>query len=219
MFKTRGDLTGKRFGRLVVSYLDLEMSEKTGRSCWYCNCDCGGHRSVRGSSLKNNDCQSCGCIQDEIRSKRNKENAKYNGESKTRLYIIWSRMIVRCEKDWSSHKKDYKDRGITVCEEWHDFFNFKKWALNNNYNEDLSIDRIDNDGNYCPENCRWATAKEQSKNRRTTRLLTVGGITKPVLDWAEEHNITSKAIRRRIDADWPPEKLFLKPNTKNKTGL
>lgn len=208
MFKARGDLTGKRFGRLVVSCLDLEMSEKTGRSCWYCNCDCGGHRSVRGSSLKNNDCQSCGCIQDEIRSKRNKENAKYNGESKTRIYIIWSRMIVRCEKDWSSHKKDYKDRGIAVCEEWHDFFNFKKWALNNNYNEDLSIDRIDNDGNYCPENCRWATPKEQMRNTRRTKNITYKGKTQCIAAWEEELGLPRNVIWSRLNNNWSIEKAL-----------
>lgn len=111
-----------------------------------------------------------------------------------KLYIVWETMKNRCENPNRKKYKDYGGRGIKVCEEWHDAEIFCKWALANGYAEGLQLDRIDNDGNYCPENCRWVTPKENNRNRRNTKYLTIGGITKCVAEWCETIDISEFTI-------------------------
>lgn len=158
------DLTGMRFGYLTVLSKDESLKYKhQTHTTWLCLCDCGNTTIVRGYCLRNGHTQSCGCLGREKRLK----SATKHGQSETRLYAIWHAMKQRCFNPNHKNYVDYGGRGIKVCEEWkNDFQAFYDWAMANGYEESLSIDRINNDGNYEPQNCRWVTMKEQCNNRR-----------------------------------------------------
>lgn len=160
------DLTGQRFGRLTV--IEKSPSRRGDKTWWSCKCDCGSTLEVWSVYLRNGTTKSCGCLNREMCSARLKAYRKRNGadgRSKTRLHSIWAGMKERCLSPGSHAYALYGGRGITVCDEWRNSFEaFRDWALTHGYSEDLSIDRIDVDGDYCPENCRWADAITQSNN-------------------------------------------------------
>lgn len=156
------DLTGQRYGRLTV--IDRDYSKKT--TAWKCLCDCGNYTIVTTKNLRQKgfSTKSCGCL--------NKEGNPIHKQAGTRIYNIYQSMKRRCYNATDEHFKYWGARGITVCDEWlgkDGFIHFYEWAIKNGYKKDLSIDRINNDGNYCPENCRWATAYEQVHNRRKNK--------------------------------------------------
>ena len=165
------DMTGRVIGRLLV--IEECGRDAHGKALWRCRCECGNEVIVLGYNLRNGNTTSCGCYRRECSA----EAHTTHGMCKTHLYSVWSDMLKRVGaiKGASEEVKHYyQDRGITVCDEWLVFENFRDWALSHGYKEDLQIDRIDNDKGYCPENCRWVTPKENANNRRNTLRLEDG---------------------------------------------
>lgn len=164
------DLTGRRFGRLTVL---RRVPPKNKRTLWLCVCDCGGTTITDSYNLRAGHTMSCGCVQRERTSKANKTH----GEShRTRLYTIWNSMKNRCYQKSYHAYKHYGGRGIHVCSEWlNSYTAFRDWSLTHGYADDLTIDRIDIDGDYCPENCRWATMAEQNQNKRAPNGYKIEG--------------------------------------------
>ena len=203
------DLTGQRFGRLTVlfrhGYSGLAIT-------WECQCDCGNTKVVVGNSLLRGKTQSCGCLHREQLVERNSSHNLVG----TRIYNIYSNMRERCYCQSNPQYKNYGGRGIRICSDWlNDFKAFYDWAMANGYRDDLSIDRVDNNGNYCPENCRWADAKTQANNTRRNRLLTINGITMTLSEWADKTGISASCISRRISHGWPEHDLLMEPNLAN----
>lgn len=165
------DLTNQKFGRLLV----LKKYETNDRhTMWTCQCDCGKIINVYASHLKSGASVSCGCLSKERISKLNLSH----GNTNTRLYHIWGGIKTRCYNKQSSSYRLYGDKGVIVCNEWlgkNGFINFYNWSMSNGYSDDLTIDRIDNNGNYEPSNCRWADKKTQSNNTRRTVFLEYNG--------------------------------------------
>lgn len=159
----RKDLTGQRFGRLTV-VAEAEKS-KGGKRRWLCRCDCGGETITDTNKLTSGGTRSCGCLTRESARDRHLEH----GGKGTRLYNIWKNARQRCRNPKNPDFKDYGARGVQFAREWDDFGRFREWALANGYDNALTLDRKDPDGNYCPDNCRWATWKEQRHNQRRCR--------------------------------------------------
>lgn len=206
------DLVGQKMNRLTV--IRRVENSNAGKTRFECLCDCGNTVVVVGSALLNGNTKSCGCLKLERIA-----NLKYrHGERYTRLYRIWSIMHSRCKEGSSSIHKNHGNRGITVCEDWKDFAVFREWATANGYRDDLTIDRIDNDGNYCPENCRWANRFVQANNTRKNHFLTYNGETHTVSEWARIVGLQYHTLLGRINNyHWSVEKALTTPVKENTT--
>lgn len=189
------DLTGEKFNRLLV--VGIDSGKETRKTYWICQCDCGNIVSVRSDALLSGKTKSCGCYKSEQDAKRAAKNHKHK-QSGTRLYEIWQGMKSRCFYEKDARYSRYGGRGITVCNEWkEDFKAFFDWSLENGYSENLTIDRIDNDRNYEPSNCRWVTMKDQSKNRSTNIKITIGNSTRTLSEWCDIFNLKYSTINAR----------------------
>lgn len=190
------DLSGQRFGMLKVTrpvYVNR-------RAHWLCRCDCGADTVTQSCSLTDGRTKSCGCAQGGQHRHR---------DYGSRTYRSWHSMHQRCTNPKAPGYNHYGGRGITVCERWRDYANFL--ADMGQRPPGMTLDRIDSNGNYEPENCRWSTTKEQTRNRRNNRLLTYGGRTMPAVCWAEEVGITKNAMYSRLRYMSDEEAITLKP--------
>ena len=192
------DLTGQRFGRLTVIGLSERQSRKT---YWICQCDCGNVSEHRSDGLLSGAIKSCGCYKKEVSAENVSKNHTHK-QSGTRIYRIWQGIKSRCFDINDKRYERYGGRGITVCDEWkNNFLAFYQWARANGYKENLTIDRIDNNGNYSPENCRWATAKEQANNRSTNVHYKIGNVTKLLSEWCELFGLNFNTILARFNRE------------------
>lgn len=210
------DLTGQRFGRLTV--IERCGTSKEGQKLYLCKCDCGGTKKVKTGALRSGHVNSCGCLQRECSSNKFKKLNTRHGGCGTRLYSIWFDMRQRCSWDGAINWHLYGGRGIKVCDEWQaDFVPFRDWALANGYSDELTLDRIDVNGDYCPENCRWANLDEQNNNKRTCIYATIGGVTKSVTQWCRETGVPRHTAYSRIRRGWKPELAVTEPQNTEKS--
>ena len=208
------DLTGQKFGRLVV--LRFVGKDKWGQSRWSCVCNCGVEKIVRGNSLKSGATKSCGCLQKEKLIKRLTKHGHSTRTTMSKTYSAWHSIIQRCTNANNMGYQDYGGRGITVCKRWMKFENFLE-DMGEPPSAKHSIDRIDNDGNYCKSNCRWATSKQNSRNTRRNRLITYDNKTQCIADWADEFNINYNTLYARIFTyNWTIEKALTTPVRKGR---
>ena len=210
------DYSHKQIGRVYV-YERVGTYKKS--ASWRCWCSCGKEVVLTAGKLAHSICPSCGCYDLDVR--HNSPNHLQHGDSrighKTRLYRIWGNMKARCYTPSYTRFENWGGRGIKVCDEWHDFKNFRDWALSNGYNDALSIDRIDNDGDYEPSNCKWSTNKEQTRNARGKRFITIDGETHCLSEWCEIYNIPYHNVERRInECGWDIKKALTTPIKKVK---
>ena len=202
------DLTGKQFGFLTV-VKETDKRTSWGARIWECRCICGKTMYVCNKYLTTGVTKSCGCKRKELHNESplvTKHNMCYS-----RIYRVWSEMRNRCENPNNSVYKDYGGRGISVCPEWASFQVFYDWATANGYTDDLTIDRIDVNEGYNPENCRWATMKQQANNKRTSKYLQWNGETHTYSEWSEITGLSKTVIRERINKGWSIEEALSTP--------
>ena len=165
-------------------------------------CDCGNEKEIPINNVERGAVKSCGCL-----FREHPNHTKHNGQG-TRLYDIWKAMRERCNTPTCRNYRNYGKRGIKICEEWDDFTVFREWALTHGYSNTLTIDRIDVNGHYEPNNCRWVTNKENANNRRNNRYIEYKGKVKTLSQWAEEYHIKYATLHARLKRGWTIEKAL-----------
>jgi hypothetical protein len=185
------------------------------KSTSVCRCKCGKETTVTNANFKANlkrgAMMSCGCYRYSEQGRASKSKGKYFGESTTRLAHCHWLMMRRCYDPSDKSWKFYGAQGISVCESWHDYQSFKRWALDSGYSDELTLDRIDFLGNYEPSNCRWVTIQEQQRNKKSNKWLTYMGVTKPLAVWADELGLNYNTARSRLRYGWTVERAFETP--------
>jgi hypothetical protein len=203
------DLVGKKFGNLLVLSI-TKRRFSNGGVIWKCQCDCGNIKEIGAYSLKSGHTKSCGCLRyDEFHLKQSAKKATTHGMCFTRPHNIWRGMLQRCINKNLPCYRYYGGRGIKVCDRWQSFKNF--WEdMKEKYKDNLTINRINNDGNYEPSNCSWVTMKEQARNKRTNHFITYKGETKTLQEWADISGIRQPTIRNRLKYHWSIEDALMK---------
>lgn len=193
------DISGQKFSRLTALY---RLHNIKGCTKWLCVCDCGRLTEVTINHLQIGHTKSCGCL---LNHDKSTHNLSY-----TRIYKIYINMKQRCYNKNHNYYRDYGARGIAVCDEWKDdFMSFYDWSMANGYKDNLTIDRINVDGNYEPNNCRWISNKQQQRNKRNTKYVTYKGVTKPLKEWCEILGIKYSTTWNRINIlKWSIERAF-----------
>lgn len=210
------DLVGKKFGRLTV--LRFSNMNKHHKSCFVCKCDCGNEIITVGAGILSGNTLSCGCLKKDTWQKVIRKHNLYN----TKLYKTYHNMKNRCNNKDTKDYYLYGGRGIKICKEWSDpkngFINFYEWSLKNGFGDKMSIDRIDVNGDYSPENCRWATTEQQARNKRTNHLISYNGETHCIREWEELLGVNKHSIQTRITNGWDIKSALTKNIERIKKG-
>lgn len=203
---------GEKHGRLTI--MRVAGKNKYNHVLYECLCECGNLAIIEATCVKRNKTKSCGCLQKE----KTKESSTIHGLTNTRIHRIWAAMISRCENQNNNRYYVYGSKGISVCQEWrNDFVQFYDWSMKNGYSDELSIDRIDVNGNYCPDNCRWATREVQMNNRSNNRNITYNGTTRTLKQWSEYFGFNYKYFHEVMSKnDWDIEKVLNIPYFKER---
>lgn len=207
------DMTGQKFGRLTVVGLSDKHQSGHGGAIWVCKCECGNIVEVPRGPLIYGKTKSCGCYAKEYAKNITGKREFKHGYSDSKIYHVWQRMKARCYNPNDKEYHCYGGRGIKVCDEWlgkNGNTNFIEWALANGYKEGLSLDRIDNNGDYEPSNCRWTTRKVQQRNMRRNLLITMDGETKCLAEWCEIKGVDYHRTLGRYLKGYPLEAVFKK---------
>lgn len=201
------DISGLKFHRLLV----LERTPRKGSSAyWLCRCDCGNIKEVRGSELKDGNTKSCGCFSKDYHRDKNLKHGYAKKQNRHPMYESWKSMLQRCENPKATRYDRYGGRGISVCDRWHDFSQFEK-DMAKTWNKGLTLERIDNNANYEPSNCRWATRSEQLCNTNRTVFLTAHGLIMSLTEWARCLGVNPKAFNTRKRLGWSDKKIIDTP--------
>lgn len=211
----RIDMAGMRYGMLTVVKEHSQYQTNCGctKTRWECVCDCGATKVIEGSLMRAGQTRSCGCLRKKVVSEQNTKH----GLSNSRVYNIWRTMKARCIRKTCDRYKWYGGVGVSVCDEWGEFSAFYKWAIENGYGESLSIDRINLNVGYSPENCRWVDMKTQANNKSNNRRITYNGETHTLSEWAKITKINYSVMRSRVRSGMPPDKIFANRDLRRKT--
>lgn len=199
------ELSGQKFGRLTVVN---QADNKSGRVCWKCECECGNIKTISAQTLLNGGTKSCGCLRQEMVAQKNTKHGKSIRGQVTPEYLTWCEIIKRTENPSCLGFKNYGGRGISICKEWRESFAAFLNDMGKKPTPLHSIERIDNNKNYCPENCKWVTRDVQNKNKRNTISITHQGISLCAKDWAERNNIKPSTVYGRLSKGWNPIKAI-----------
>ena len=202
------DMSGRKCGRWTVI---KRVEDRSGAAAWLCKCDCGNEKVVSGANLRKGTSKSCGCLRTEVTIEKNKRMTKHD-DSHSRLYAIWRGMKDRCKNPNATKYKNYGGKGVSVCAEWESqYTSFKEWAIKNGYKDNLTLDRIDPNGMYSPDNCRWATIKQQENNRTNNHLLTIDDETKTLTEWCEIFGVSTSTVINRLNIGCSPKEALTLP--------
>ena len=208
------DETGRRYGRLFVL---KRIGNRSHGAAFLCLCDCGNKTIVAGGHLRSGGVRSCGCLATELLIKRKTKHGFSPSGNLERLYKVWASMKERTTNPNAPNYKYYGEMGVSVCDEWlADYAVFRKWALENGYDEGANfgkctIDRIDPSGNYCPSNCRWVGMRTQGNNRRNSRIIEHDGISLTAAQWARKLGMKHSVLGMRLSSGWSEERALTQP--------
>ena len=208
---TENEIVGKRYGKLVVLAIDT-YKDKSNHKYLLCQCDCGNQKKIAMNHIRSGASRSCGCGVVESTIKR---NTTHNG-THSRLFNIWNGIKRRCFNRNDSRFKYYGGRGITLAPEWEDFSAFQKWSFAHGYSDSLTIERIDVNGNYCPENCKWIPFEEQARNKTNNRRITINGETHLISEWCKAANVSTTQVYWRLRQGWNIQDALFKPDARKR---
>jgi len=216
---TEIDISNKKYGKLTAI---KKAFYKKGKSYWVFRCDCGNEKIIIKDNVVKGQTKSCGCLQKEIAKITQLKNRAIHKKSRTRLYNVYSAIKARCYNKNVNNYNRYGGRGITVCDEWkNNFMSFYNWAIKNGYKENekrglCTIDRIDNNGNYCPENCRFVNNTIQARNTRKNHNITINNETKTLTEWIHIYKICQSTFFNRKKKGFSDIEALTKPVNKTK---